>query len=250
MSYSTAVAMVLSACGGSGGSEPPLSSQQSSNTSTSGTSQSGGGGGTSVSSSDSSDSSGSSDESGGSDDSSQQDNTSQSGGTSTLTLSINYEDIPAVCDPACRLDYGGSRFPPVRFVEVEIIDATTNETLEAVSPLRTDSEGKVSVELENGRTVMARIIASSKGQLGGVFWDIEVFDNQGSSAIAAYPLHSVMSQEIVIQSDQQLAIELGSGWSDGSYTNTRVSAPFAILDQMITNSEFFAPSRATPPLLH
>ena len=145
-----------------------------------------------------------------------------------------------MCDPGCRLDYGGSRFRPVRFVEVEIIDATTNEKLEVVSPLRTDGEGKVSVELENGRTVMARTIASSIGQLEGISWDIEVFDNQGSSTIAAYPLHSVMSQEIVIEADQQLAIELGSGWSNGSYTNPRVSAPFAILDQMIINSEFFA----------
>ena len=241
------IALFLSACGGgSGGGGPELTSSSATGTSGSGASPGGTGSSSgSTGSSSGSTSSGGMNSSTGSGGSSSgsgaSSGSSSSSGESVLRLLISYEDIDSNCITQCRLDYANSGYKPVRFAEVQILDQSTGQVVDTESPLFTDAEGKLVVNLPVGQSVRVRVIASSKVNSDRGSWDISIFDNQGSATLADYDLYSVLSQEVdAVAGDIDLDLQLPSGWTGEGYSEPRLSAPFAILDSMIASVEYFA----------
>jgi len=235
------VTFVLTACGGgSGGAEPESTSLSATGSSatTGGSGSSSSSTGVSSGSDTSSGSAGSGVATSGAGDSS---SSSSSNGISTLRLSVDYEDVNSDCITQCRLDYGSSGYKPARHVDVQIFDQSTEQVIGTESPLSTDDEGKVTVELQVGQVVKVRVIASSRLSSERASWDISIYDNLGSVTSAEYELHSILSKEIeMVQGGVDLELQIPSGWTGDGYSEPRLSAPFAILDSMIASSEYFA----------
>ena len=72
---------------------------------------------------------------------------------------------------------------------------------------------------------------------------VAVRDNQGVDSAGDYPTYAIKAPSIAVQgSDFEVNLDIGSGWSNGSYAEDRASAPFAILDSIIDAMESMSSS--------
>ncbi len=137
----------------------------------------------------------------------------------TLSGHITYDSIPH--ESGGGLDYDAITAAPVRGASVYILDES--DSLMAIA--QTDENGDYAVEVERNAQVKVRVRAELY-QSGTPAWVIRVTDNTQSYALY------VMDGSIADTGDSpsQRDLHAPSGWGGLSYTNTRVAAPFAILD--------------------
>ncbi len=144
-------------------------------------------------------------------------------GTSSLILSgtLTYDFISASTG---NLNYAGKTQKPMRKVYVELLNASTNVVLGTNS---TNELGGYSFTLTSSATVKLRIYAEMKSP------PVIIQDNTNSSAE-----YVLVSANINVTGATTFNVNASSGWTGsnttGSYTSTRISAPFAMLDSIYT----------------
>lgn len=180
---------------------------------------------------------------------------SDGGGTGFVDVEIDvlYERVLPVCESAlsCALDYDNSLLKPVRYANVLVYDASTDEKLPNAESLSTDSDGKVRVSVEEGQSFYVIVAAQSVREGDDAAWELEIKNNSGSSTLeptgAGYPVYAVKSDTwTATGTSLALSMALKSGWSGSSYGEQRTSAPFAILDSVI--DAMLALTSASAPL--
>ena len=234
LSMAAASAMLIG-CGGGGGSSAPASGNSgttpSSNTgSTSGGTSTGNSGG-----SNNTGNTGGTTTSGGSNTGSTSggsnggnNNTGNTGGTSGTTASkvsikgtVTYDLVPAKSDHR-GLDYNNITKEKAKLVVVEAIDANNN----ILKTTRTDENGTYTLsDLPASTNVKIRVLAKMY-KTGTPGWDVKVVDNTNSDAM--YVMDGTLASTGTTNSTRDL--NAPSGWTGNDYTQTRVAAPFAMLD--------------------
>lgn len=138
-----------------------------------------------------------------------------------VTGNITFDSVPITNS---GLDYLNTVQKPLRKVFVEVVDSTSNIVLDSGS---TDSLGhyELSVPLTAAQ-VYLRVSAKIPA------FNVQIEDNVNSDA-----LYTVQSSPYDISDDTVIEnLNIPSGWT-GSYTGNRASAPFAILDTLLTAYE-------------
>lgn len=155
---------------------------------------------------------------------------------STVSGKIYYHFVPATSD---GLDYENIEDRPIRKIYVEALNSETDEVVDSAN---TDSLGGYSFDIPSSvKSIYIKLWAEVKSP------SIIVEDNTNDDAI-----YVVESGDYEISGTTEIEdLYARSGWSGtnaaGSYTSTRVSAPFAILDSVVTAVE--AISDAKPSLV-
>jgi hypothetical protein len=90
----------------------------------------------------------------------------------------------------------------------------------------TDTAGRYSVTIPNNKVVIIRVKAQML-QTGSPSWDFQVVDNTRSKALYAMDSAPFDMSGLTSVTKDLLA---SSGWGGSSYSETRVAAPFAILN--------------------
>ena len=145
------------------------------------------------------------------------------GGSSTITVSgkITYDSVPV---SNSGLNYLGIVKKPLRKIYIEIVNANTDQI---ISSDNTNYDGTYNFTYSSSITnIYIRIRAEIKSP------SVVIEDNTNGDAV--YVVESVdysILQDTVIPD-----INLGSGWSKytNSYSAPRTSAPFAILDSVLS----------------
>jgi hypothetical protein len=161
-----------------------------------------------------------------------------------LTGKATYESVP---NTSGALVYSAMTVKPVRGAVVDVIDATSSATLATTA---TDGAGAYSVNVPANTTVIVRVRAqlTRTGTLPS--WDVSVLDN--TSKPQPNGLYSMVSPAFgtgaaALTRDLRAA----TGWNGSSYTETRMAAPFAVLDTVYTAMQkvvSVAPGTAFPAL--
>ena len=173
-------------------------------------------------------------------DSGSSDNTgtnASNGSEKTIQLTALYERIVPCEDRSnCGLDYAAMQSLPIRFAEVEILDPDNNLLLQNLS---TDEKGSISFDLDNQQPFKIRVYARSLYAQDNKQWTVTVKDNEGQTNPSDAAVF-VLDSRILNPDEDSSAITLvaRSGWSGAAYTDERSSAPFAILDSIISASLF------------
>ena len=145
----------------------------------------------------------------------------------TLSGKVTYDFVPPN-STNLGLDYAASSVKAGRGLVVEILDVNGTVLASTV----TDNEGNYSVATERDKQVKVRV----KAQLlktQSPTWNFKVTDNTQSNSLYA------MDGSLVAATDATAVRNLhaASGWTGESYTQTRVAAPFAILDSVLLGVE-------------
>ena len=133
---------------------------------------------------------------------------------------VTFDYVPVVISPNVSLDYLAMQALPARGVTVQLIEG--NSTV--IGTDSTDVDGAYSINVDPGKNVYVRVRSQMFKAPSG--WDIKVVDNTQSDAIYAMD-SSVFSTSLT---DVTLNLHADSGWTGSSYGESRVAAPFALLD--------------------
>lgn len=145
---------------------------------------------------------------------------SQSSLSATLNISgkVTFDFIPHNID---GLDYAAVIARAGRGLQVELVD----ENNSVLATTQTDVDGNYSIGVTRNKLVKVRVKAQLlKSQAPG--WNFKVTDNTNDNALYS------MTGSLLIATDANATRNLHapSGWTGTGYTQTRVAAPFAILD--------------------
>jgi len=145
---------------------------------------------------------------------------SQSSLSATLNISgkVTFDFIPHNID---GLDYAAVIARAGRGLQVELVD----ENNSVLATTQTDVDGNYSIGVTRNKLVKVRVKAQLlKNQAPG--WNFKVTDNTNDNALYS------MTGSLLIATDANATRNLHapSGWTGTGYTQTRVAAPFAILD--------------------
>ena len=160
--------------------------------------------------------------------------------TVTVTGQIAFERVPFHTDPSQGLDYSAIRDEPAREVVVEVLSAATNAPLATTA---TDANGQYSVAVASNTTVFVRAKAQSRHAAPG--WDVQVLNNTNDDALYVLDSTSFCTDSATITRNLTAA----SGWPDfggNTYSGTRASAPFAILDSVYRAVQFLRANGGAP----
>ncbi|MCP4270740.1 MAG: hypothetical protein GY781_02065 [Gammaproteobacteria bacterium] len=148
--------------------------------------------------------------------------------TVTLSGKITFDLITHTVSDG--LDYNNISQSAVRGATVELLDDTATSILQTVI---SDSNGDYSFDVATSTSYVVRVKAELKKTGSAPTWDYTVVDNTQSQAI--YAMDS--SVQAIVMSPVVLNLNAGSGWTGTSYTESRVAAPFAILNSVYQAKE-------------
>lgn len=152
---------------------------------------------------------------------------------------VTYEDVPATRN---GLDYANAESKPVRGALVELVDQQ-NTVLEITVTRENGSYEFSDVAFDDSLRV--RVKAALVDQRDNLY--VKVVDNTQDLSLYATETELGTLRELGSRRD----IHLASGWNNGSYTQPRSAAPFAILDTLYgvsTNVTENLPSIILPEL--
>ncbi|MFN0064131.1 MAG: hypothetical protein ACKVPX_16610 [Myxococcaceae bacterium] len=166
-----------------------------------------------------------------------------SGDPYTLSGTATYDWLPAADsgEGGVRLNYGVIARRPIRRATVQAVDPDGNEVLaEGI----TDDNGAFELSVTSGRPSQVRVLARSAvsafGPEGvspdacsGAAWDVTVVDNTQGNA-----RWSVQEDNTRSASASDVAIHAALTTNGALEYTSRVAAPFALLDTLITEIEF------------
>lgn len=153
------------------------------------------------------------------------------GAPATVEISgiVSYQFVNRGNTQGNGLDYANVSDRPIRGATVQAIQQSNSAVIDtAVS----DVTGQYTLTVPSQTSVFVRVRAELK-QTGAPNWDVEVRDNGGSSSpvVATSPVYALDGSPAdsgVANSVRNLLAE--TGWGTTSYTGTRASAPFSVLD--------------------
>lgn len=149
----------------------------------------------------------------------------------SLTGTLTYDYVPIA---ASKLNYANTVQRPMRNVYVELINLANNSVL---GTYNTNDSGQYSFSVTSGTSVKLRIYAEMKNP------PVIIQDNTNSNA--GYVLNS---PNISVSANTVRNVNATSGWSGtdaaGSYSGTRMAAPFAMLDNIYTISKKITTARS------
>lgn len=170
-----------------------------------------------------------------------------SGGLGTgneIEVGLTYDRVPYCESSSCGndgLNYFATRQKPMRYVLVDVLSAS-GETLR--EGLISDGDGKINFEIDPGTVFKLRVVAESRGIQSGQ-WGIRVVNNQGAEQVQSYPVYAIETQGFVAADvSDSILINAESGWDGLRYSEERAAAPFAILDSMITATQYALSGRS------
>ncbi|WP_298635324.1 putative Ig domain-containing protein [uncultured Umboniibacter sp.] len=133
---------------------------------------------------------------------------------------VTYEDVPAT---SSGLDYAETETKPVRGALIELLDQQNNVIEAAV----TKPNGRYEfTAIALDEVVRVRVKAALVSQQGTLY--VKVVDN--TQDFSLYAAETELGSLRALGSNRD--IHLASGWSNGSYSESRSAAPFAILDTL------------------
>lgn len=141
--------------------------------------------------------------------------------TTSITGNITYDFVPHLTGGA--LDYGNISPEPVRGAGVELQHANGN----VFSSATTDAFGRYTLQAPINEEVRISVKAELR-QTGTPSWQVRITDNTQSNAL--YLMQGSVS--CTDEAPQSRSLHASSGWTGSAYGNTRVAAPFAILDSV------------------
>ena len=163
---------------------------------------------------------------------------SSGGGSSTTTTTyslegtLTYDYVPATSSYGA-LDYNNITTKPIRGAKIKLIDSLTGSTLATVA---SSSSGTYSFSGISSSSVKLVIYAQM------VTPTVIIEDNTNSDAV-----YAGITAAINLETDNSFDVNIPSGWSgsaaSGSYSSTRMAAPFAILDDIYTTVAKFLSAR-------
>lgn len=166
------------------------------------------------------------------------------GSTAEVNLSgqVTYDYIPHKTT-LIGLNYNATEARPGRGLVVELLDQNNQVLAEAL----TDSNGNYTFRVQGNKQVRVRVKAQLKSSISPT-WDVRVRDNTSNDALY------VMDGSLASTGSKDSARDLhaDSGWTGAGYGNTRVAAPFAILDSLYLALNRFVTAghqQAFPPLV-
>ena len=157
--------------------------------------------------------------------------TAQQTPASSVILSgkITYDRVPHTINSG--LDYANTQKRPARGVVIEAIDSS-NATLATTT---SDSDGRYSFSLKPNTNIRIR----AKAQLlsdGAAKWDFQVTDNTQDNSLYALQGSLVSTGSSARQSRD---LHAAHGWTGETYGETRMAAPFAIIDNIYEAVQMF-----------
>ncbi|WP_146105451.1 hypothetical protein [Psychrosphaera saromensis] len=141
--------------------------------------------------------------------------------TINITGTIQYERVP-FSTSTYGLDYDNIKVLPVRGVVIEALD----ESGDVVATSTTSDDGFYSVTVEQDSAVQISVKAQTLS-VATAKWDIEIRDNTNDGGL--YVLQGSLTDSDT-SADSIRNLTATTGWDGSSYSDTRASAPFAILD--------------------
>jgi hypothetical protein len=164
--------------------------------------------------------------------------------TAEVTLSgrVTYDYIPHKTT-LIGLNYNAIEARPGRGLVVELL----NQNNQLIAEGLTDSDGNYTFSVQGKKQVRVRVKAQLKSSISPT-WDVSVRDNTGNDAL--YVMDGSLASTGTRDSTRDLHAD--SGWTGTGYGNTRVAAPFAILDSLYLASHRFVTAgyqQAFPPLV-
>ena len=164
---------------------------------------------------------------------------SSGGGSSTTTTTyslegtLTYDYVPATSSYGA-LDYNNITTKPIRGAKIKLIDSLTGSTLATDA---SSSSGTYSFSGISNSSVQLVIYAQM------VTPSVIIEDNTNSDAV-----YGGITAAINLETDNSFDVNFPSGWSgsaaNGSYSSTRMAAPFAILDDIYTTVTKFNSARS------
>lgn len=124
------------------------------------------------------------------------------------------------------LDYAATQERPVRGVTVELVNASG----QVLANTRSDGNGQYLFSQVPANTQVRVRVKAELIQTGSPGWNIAVTDNTNGNAL--YTAQGGLADSGT--SDSVRNLHASSGWGGSSYTETRVAAPYAILDSIYT----------------
>ncbi|VUD63946.1 hypothetical protein TDB9533_03214 [Thalassocella blandensis] len=136
---------------------------------------------------------------------------------------VTYDFVPHLNSQNASLNYQAVSVLPVRNASLQLTDANNN-------PLawgRTDENGDYTIIVGENEMVKVQILAELNSDTGANY-NIKVTDNVNENALY------IMEGELASSgtTDSTRSLHAPSGWTGDGYGQTRVAAPFAILDSV------------------
>ena len=158
--------------------------------------------------------------------------TTSTTGDYSLEGTLTYDYVPATSSYDA-LDYNNITTKPIRGAKVNLIDSVTGLTLATDA---SSSSGTYSFSGISNSSVQLVIYAQM------VTPSVIIEDNTNSDAV-----YGGITAAINLETDNSVDVNFPSGWSgsaaNGSYSSTRMAAPFAILDDIYTTVTKFLSAR-------
>lgn len=152
---------------------------------------------------------------------------SPASGFITLNGRVTYDFVPHN-DNQLGLNYSATTVTAGRGLVVELLDSNSLTLATTTS----DNFGSYSFNVERNKLVKVRVKAQLlRAQLP--VWNFKVTDNTNSNSLYAMDGSLQAADEATAVRDLHAA----SGWTGTGYTQSRVAAPFAILDSVLVGAE-------------
>jgi len=146
----------------------------------------------------------------------------------SLSGKLTYDHVQHTINSG--LDYNNIVQSNIRGARVELLNFSATSILDVTT---SDANGNYSFSVPTSTNYVVRVKAELK-KLGDVpTWNFAVVDNTNDEAL--YAMDSAIVE--VRQIARNVDINAPSGWTGAAYTNSRVAAPFAILDSVYEAKE-------------
>ncbi len=153
------------------------------------------------------------------------------GGVGDVVVSgrATYDRVPFSSVVSSGLNYSNTSAQPIREAVVELVHASGG----TLATSTTDSDGNYALTAPASTNVFVRVKAQSRRTTTPAR-DIRVLNNTNGNAL--YVLDTAAFDTGTASQTRNL--HAGSGWGGSSYTGVRGAAPFAILDTLLTATDF------------